>query len=84
MKLAMMDLLYPIRLLRYPAENTARVVPRNKKKKRLPARAWLIANSSSIIGKKGDMIAREEKLRNQRHQKMKRRNRFTNRAIPAC
>lgn len=77
-KLAAMDLLYPIRLVRNPAENTARVLPRNKKKKRLPARAWLMANSSSIIGKKGAMIARAEKLRNQRHQKMKRRNRFTN------
>jgi hypothetical protein len=77
MQLAAMDLLYPIRLVKYPAENTARVVPRNRKKNRLPARAWLIANSSSIIGRKGDMIARAEKLRNQRHQKMKRINRFT-------
>jgi len=34
----------------------------------LPAMAWLIMNSSSIIGKRGEIIARVEKLRNQRLQ----------------
>jgi hypothetical protein len=48
----------------------------DRKKKRLPARAWLIASSSSIMGRRGEMTVRVEKLRNQRPQKTKRRKIF--------
>ena len=42
----------------------------------LPATAWLIANSSSIMGRRGDMIVREEKFTYQRLQKSRRKNIF--------
>jgi len=42
----------------------------------LPAMAWLMANSSSIMGRSGEKIVRVEKLRNQRLQKSKRRKIF--------
>ena len=48
----------------------------DKKEKMLPATAWLIANSSSIMGRRGDMIVREEKFTYQRLQKSRRKNIF--------
>jgi len=38
--------------------------------------AWLMASSSSIIGRSGEITVRVEKLRNQRLQKSKRRKIF--------
>jgi hypothetical protein len=60
----------------YPEENTARMLPEYMKKKIPPAKAWLRANSSSMRGSSGDITRRTEKLRNQRHQKTKRRKIF--------
>ena len=42
----------------------------------LPATAWLIANSSSIMGRRGEMIVRAEKFTYQRLQKRNRKNIF--------
>jgi hypothetical protein len=48
----------------------------DKKEKMLPATAWLIANSSSIMGRRGEMTVREEKFTYQRLQKRSRKNIF--------
>jgi len=48
----------------------------DKKEKMLPATAWLIANSSSIMGRRGEMTVREEKFTYQRLQKSRRKNIF--------
>jgi hypothetical protein len=51
-------------------------VPTDRKKKRLHARAWVMASSSSIMGRRGDRTNREEVLRNHRLQKIKSRKIF--------
>jgi hypothetical protein len=45
------------------------------KRKRLPARVWLMSSSFSKSGSRGERTVRVEKLRNQRLQK-RRRNRM--------
>jgi hypothetical protein len=56
--------------------NTEMVLPAAMKEKRLPATACVIANSPSIIGRRGEKDILTEKLRNQRLQKIKRRRIF--------
>ena len=58
-----MERLYPIRGETSPDTNRLIVYPIDKKEKILPATPWLIASSSSIIGRKGEITAREEKTR---------------------
>ena len=48
----------------------------DKKEKMLPATAWLIVNSSSIMGRRGEMTVRVEKFTYQRLQKSRRKNIF--------
>ena len=48
----------------------------DKKEKMLPATAWLIVNSSSIMGRRGEITVREEKFTYQRLQKSRRKNIF--------
>jgi len=48
----------------------------DKKEKMLPATAWLIANSSSIMGRRGAITVRAEKFTYQRLQKRRRKNIF--------
>jgi len=68
--------LYPIRGESDPAKNNAVVYPAETKLKRLPAWAWLRVNSSSMTGRRGEIMARLEKLRNQRNQKIRRKKTF--------
>jgi len=52
------------------------VYPADRKENMLPAMAWLMASSSSMIGRSGERIVRVEKLRNQRLQNSKRKKIF--------
>jgi hypothetical protein len=56
--------------------NTEMVLPTAMKEKRLPAAACVMANSSSIIGRRGEKDILTQKLRNQRPQKITRRRIF--------
>jgi hypothetical protein len=78
---AMIDFLYPSGDDRTLEKTIVVVKPRAKKKYRLPATAWLRANSLSMMCKMGARIDLEEKLRYQRLQKFNRRNIFTLRGV---
>jgi hypothetical protein len=56
--------------------NTEMVLPTAMKEKRLPAAACVMANSPSIIGRRGEKDILTQKLRNQRPQKITRRRIF--------
>ena len=63
-------------LATHPDMNTEIVLPTAIKEKRLPATACVMANSPSIIGRRGEKDILTQKLRNQRLQKIKRRRIF--------
>jgi len=55
-----------------PAIKRVRLYPIEREVKRPPAAPWESERLSSIKGRMGENIVRVEKLRNHRHQKMKR------------
>jgi hypothetical protein len=63
------DRLYPRKPENIPEKKSEQPYPRDVKAKRLPALAWLIANSSSMRGMIGAKIVLQEKFMNQRNQK---------------
>jgi hypothetical protein len=59
-----------------PAIKRVRLYPIEREVKRPPAAPWESERLPSIRGRMGEKTVRVEKLRNQRHQKMKRGRRF--------
>jgi hypothetical protein len=69
-------LLYPQKEANLPAAKRVRLYPMEREVNSPPAAPWERERLSSIKGRMGENIVRVEKLRNHRHQKMKRGRSF--------